>query len=335
MRRILLLSALLALPLADARAAAARSGALYPAASAAWTGAIGSGLTTPDGAAIPLAPVIAQLETGLKIDHDAYANLPAHERKAALELAVDAAQAELTQKAYELSSQARALAAPDRTLDKEGRAELYHVVAQLDEMRANYGPLVGESEREAVASAYGQAAARAWHIRNELLGRVEGMGAALSGAGRDEPAAAPPPQGSHHAVKLLARMRATKFGWGVDDIDALLTGFGFERRNGGKHRVYVHPEYRQLRRTVKHQRDLPPAAVQDAVDVILELGRLRDAAAAPRAAAAPEDLPADFKLDDLAVLAEHGEKKTARDLARLAPADPRREPQPKAEPPTP
>lgn len=383
MRRIPLLAALLfALSTATALAAAVHTGPLYPAAPAAWTGAIGAAMTAPAGSAVlphslmPLsapgleaggrfAPVVAQLEGALNITPAAFAALPVAQRQAALEMAVEAAQVELTQKAYELSNQAKALSAPDRALDKEGRAELYRVVSQLDEMSRRYGPLLGESERESVSLAYGQAARRAWDIRNGLLGvKLKDMGAALAGAGRDMPAALP--AGTPHAVKLLERMRATKSGWGADDMDALLTGFGFERREGGKHIVYVHPEFPELRQTVSRQRDLPPGYAQSAIKSIEKLGRL-SAGAAPASAAAHAALPADFKLDDLAVLAAQEEQpepaaapppvekpvraaapttaekprpaaaapahRTVRDLAKLSPAQPRAEPEPKAEPP--
>lgn len=368
---------LVSLAAATAPAAAVRTGPLYPEAPAAWAGAIGAAVTATAGAAVlsvslmPLsapgpeasgrfAPVVAQLEGSLNISPADFAALPVEQRRTALEMAVEAAQVELTQKAYELSSQAEALSSPDKTLDKEGRAELHRVVSQLAEMRARYGPFLGESERESISAAYGRAASRAWKIRNGLLGeRIKDLGSALSGAGRDEPAA--PPDASPHAVKLLERMRLTKYGWGADDMDALLTGFGFERREGGKHIVYAHPEFPELRQTVSRQRNLPPGYAQSTVKIIEHLSRQRAGADASVSGGDISELPADFKLDDLAVLAADKpdpiaaapppappvraapraaakpepapERLTTRDLARLAPSEPRAEPEPKAEPP--
>ncbi len=45
------------------------------------------------------------------------------------------------------------------------------------------------------------------------------------------------------AEKLLARMRQTKEGWGQDDLHTLYLGFGFNFREGAKHRVYIHSRY--------------------------------------------------------------------------------------------
>lgn len=370
MRRAPLLAGLLvALSATAALAATVRTGSIYPVAPAAWSGAIGAAIAAPAGSAtlppslLPLsapareagarfAPVVAQLEGALNISPAAFAALPADQRRSALEMAVEAAQVELTQKVYELSAQAQALSSPERTLDKEGRAELFRVVSQLDEIRTHYGPLLGEAERTTTATAYAQAATRAWKVRNDLLGtQMHGLGAALSGAGRDMPVVHA--EGSPSAVKLLERMRATKSGWGADDMDALLTGFGFERREGGKHIIYVHPRFPQLRQTVSRQRDLPPGYAQSAIKSIEELGRLSAAAGLPASSAQRADLPTDFNLDDLAVLTARedeparpaaraspapsrtpvAEHRTIQDLSRLSPAEPRPAPEPKAEPP--
>lgn len=341
--------------MATARAATVHTDPLYPTAPTAWTGAISAAMTVPAGsAALPhslmplsapaieaggrLAPVVAQLQGTLGLSPAAFAALPAKQRQAALELAVDAAQVELTQQAYELSAQARTLSSQDRILDKDGRAELYRIVSRLDEMGARYGQFLGESERESISAAFGQAARRAWKIRSDLLGvKMKEMGAALSKADRDIPG--PLPEGSLSAVKLLQRMRSTKSGWGAEDMDALLTGFGFERREGGKHIVYVHPEFPQLRETVSRQRDLPPGYAQSAIKSIEQLGRLR-AAEASRPGTGHAALPVDFKLEDLAVLAAHEERaefaptpSQAKDQVRLAPYRPHDAPEPKEVPP--
>jgi hypothetical protein len=318
---------------------------LYPAAPAAWAGAIGAELAAAPGQAAltpalaalaapsvapaaAYAPVVAQLKGALGLTPAVFAALPGTERRASLELAADSAREELAKKTYQLEGEAHALAAPGRTLDKAGRAELYAVVARLDEVRTRYGAYLDEGSRRGVESAYALAAGRAWRIRGEILkGSIRGPAADFAAAAgpsaasaRAPPAALPP--GSPAAVKLLERMRATKSGWGADDIDALLTGFGFVRREGGKHVIYTSPDFPQLHETVSRQRDLPPGYVQTAIRDVEELGRLRAGArpAAPAdAAAAP---PAEIRLADLAVLLpapETGKQRAAPKAAASRP----------------
>jgi hypothetical protein len=73
--------------------------------------------------------------------------------------------------------------------------------------------------------------------------------------------------------KLLARMRASKAGWGWNDLDQLYAGFGFVTREGGKHTVYIHEEQRDLRATVARHRSLPVGYIQTAIRLIDELQR--------------------------------------------------------------
>ena len=75
------------------------------------------------------------------------------------------------------------------------------------------------------------------------------------------------------AQKLFERMQRTKLGWGEADFDSLYRGFGFEAREGGSHRVYVHSQFRDIRATVSRHRSLPPGYAQDAVSNIRELQR--------------------------------------------------------------
>jgi len=63
-------------------------------------------------------------------------------------------------------------------------------------------------------------------------------------------------------------MRRTKHGWGCNDLHTLYLGFGFSHREGGKHRVYIHREYTELRATVARQNQLPAAYVRHAVALI-------------------------------------------------------------------
>ena len=59
-------------------------------------------------------------------------------------------------------------------------------------------------------------------------------------------------------AKLLEQMRRTRSGWGQDDFDRLYRSFGFRdiTRPRAPHRVYVHPEWTDLRATVGRHRAL-------------------------------------------------------------------------------
>jgi hypothetical protein len=353
-RPLALLAALLfALP-PGARAAVVEVAPMFPAASAPWAGAIGGALTASAmplaPALVPLAsspapaaayaPLVAQLEGSLHLTPAELKAMPPADARTALELAAEAAHEDLAQRTYELSAQARALSAPGRAMDRRSRAELYRVVARLDELRGRYGPYLGDAERAEVQRAWTEASGRAWQVRTELLGeRGRSLTESFAGAGRDMPAAAQAaaeaslPPGSPGAVKLLERMRASKHGWGADDLDTLLTGFGFERRDGGKHRIYTHPDYPQLHETVSHQRDLPPGYVQTAIKDIEELGRLRAAAAGSAAGAPAADAPpAEIRLADLAVLVAPPKERKAPKAPKIAQAPARAPPKAEAKP---
>lgn len=379
-RTPILAALLLALWPVGLRAAAVRSAPLYPAAAAPWSAAIGGALQMSPGASplapalMPLtapalipgsgyAPVVAQLESALKLTPAAFAALPEDERRVTLELAVEAAQSDLTQKVYELAAQAKSLSAPDKGLDKGGRAELYRVVAQLDELRTRYGPLMTPQEVETVSDSYGRAAGRAWSIRAALLGQnAKALGAALAGAGRDSPAAvaaAPMPPASGGARALADDMRNNAVGWRLNDLDRLLIGYGFTLNQGGKHRKYEYPGLKP--EIVPRHTAVDPNYIKSALAAIdvIEARRARASAPAPSAAerAAP---PAQINLDDLAILLAEEPKKpehapakaapapatkgtpvaaapsrTLADAARLQPAAPRPEPEAKPEPPAP
>ena len=78
------------------------------------------------------------------------------------------------------------------------------------------------------------------------------------------------------AQKLFERMTRSKSGWKARDLEALYLGFGFQKREGGKHVVYSHPEFPQLRATVTRARNLPRGYVQTALSLINELRRLKE-----------------------------------------------------------
>jgi hypothetical protein len=342
-RTALLLAALLvALAPAVPRAAAVRTAPLYPAMAAPWSGAIGGALRTAGGALpltpilLPLAspaltpdtgyaPIAAQLQDALKLTPTAFAALPAAEQRASLELAVEAAHEDLTQKVYELAGKAEALSSPDKALDKDGRAELYRVVAQLDEMRTRYGPLLTPEETASVSDSFGRAAGRAMEIRAALLGKsMKDMGAALAGAGRDAPAAAASapvpalPPASSGARALAESMRNNAVGWKLKDLDHLLKGYGFTLKEGGSHRKYEYPGLKP--EIVPRHTEVYPNYIRSALAAIDRIESRRAPAAAPAAERAAA--PASIDLDELAVLLTDG-KKPAPKREQALPAGPK------------
>lgn len=67
---------------------------------------------------------------------------------------------------------------------------------------------------------------------------------------------------------LLDRMRRSKTGWRFDDLERLYVGFGFHYVEGGKHRLYIHPQHQELRATVTRANALPIGYVVSAVRLI-------------------------------------------------------------------
>jgi hypothetical protein len=59
-------------------------------------------------------------------------------------------------------------------------------------------------------------------------------------------------------MELLEQMRRRRSGWGEEDFDRLYRRFGFREitRPRAPHRVYVHPEFPDLRATVGRHRSL-------------------------------------------------------------------------------
>ena len=73
---------------------------------------------------------------------------------------------------------------------------------------------------------------------------------------------------------LLKRMRRSKAGWTYVDLDNLYRGLGFKVREGGKHRVYIHPRFPQLRATVTRSRSLAKGYIEHALDLANRLSEL-------------------------------------------------------------
>ena len=71
--------------------------------------------------------------------------------------------------------------------------------------------------------------------------------------------------------KLLEKMRRSKAGWTCDDLDELYISHGFEMREGGKHRIYIHPKFSELRATVTRSRSLPIGYITTAIKLIDKL----------------------------------------------------------------
>lgn len=70
---------------------------------------------------------------------------------------------------------------------------------------------------------------------------------------------------------IFEGMKRTKSGWGEDDLHTLYTGYGFTCREGKKHRLYVHPTYKDLRATVGRHKELATGYAQHAVKTIGKL----------------------------------------------------------------
>lgn len=76
------------------------------------------------------------------------------------------------------------------------------------------------------------------------------------------------------ANKLLEKMRNSKVGWNTDDLHALYVGYGFDFRQGGKHTIYIHPKFRELRATVARHNVLAIGYIQHAISLIDKLKEL-------------------------------------------------------------
>ena len=76
------------------------------------------------------------------------------------------------------------------------------------------------------------------------------------------------------AEDLLDRMRRSKAGWTYADLDNLYRGLGFKVREGGKHRIYIHPRFSQLRATVTRSRSLAKGYIKHALDLADRLSEM-------------------------------------------------------------
>jgi hypothetical protein len=71
-------------------------------------------------------------------------------------------------------------------------------------------------------------------------------------------------------MELLEQMRRRRSGWGEEDFDRLYRRFGFREitRSRAPHRVYVHPEFPDLRATVGRHRSLAKGYATTAVRLV-------------------------------------------------------------------
>lgn len=292
-------------------------GPLYSPVAPAWTGALGAALRSPGltasltpglaslDAATPAglrsaAPLVAQLQTALGYTPAAFAALSHQDRESSVLLAAEAAREDVRMKVYELGERARAFSRQDN-LDREARAELYGLVAHLGELRDHYRAFLDDKELAHLETGYSVAAGKAWSVRQSLLGE---NAAAFSRAAAPVAPRAPPYRlkPSPTAVALRADMANTKSGWGQNDLRTLYLGYGFEEREGGKHRFYTHPAFPQLHDSVSRQNDLPPGYAHSALKLLDELDRLLAPSPASELPAPNDGPPVNLKLSDLAVL---------------------------------
>lgn len=76
--------------------------------------------------------------------------------------------------------------------------------------------------------------------------------------------------------KLLEKMRRSKTGWRFNDIESLYMSFGFEKYEGSKHAMFIHPDFPELRATVARHRSLPIGYIQFAIKLIDKLKELQE-----------------------------------------------------------
>lgn len=76
--------------------------------------------------------------------------------------------------------------------------------------------------------------------------------------------------------KLLEKMRRSKTGWKFNDLESLYIKFGFEKYEGGKHTMYIYPNFPELRATVTRHKSLAIGYIQHAIKLIDRLKELKE-----------------------------------------------------------
>ena len=72
----------------------------------------------------------------------------------------------------------------------------------------------------------------------------------------------------------MPRVDRSKAGWTFADLERLYVGLGFEIREGGKYRLYIHPKFPQLRATVTRSRSLAKGYIEHALDLAERLSKM-------------------------------------------------------------
>jgi len=78
---------------------------------------------------------------------------------------------------------------------------------------------------------------------------------------------------SSGAWKRLRKTRDSKAGWGPDHYEHMLTGFGFEYRDGAGHRIYWDPDDKENRVSIPRHGELKAYVAEQAVAAIERLLR--------------------------------------------------------------
>lgn len=69
-------------------------------------------------------------------------------------------------------------------------------------------------------------------------------------------------------------MERSKTGWRFTDLEKVYIGLGFKVREGGKHRLYIHPVFPELRATVARSRTLAIGYVEHALSLARRLKQM-------------------------------------------------------------
>ncbi len=73
------------------------------------------------------------------------------------------------------------------------------------------------------------------------------------------------------AEKLRKRMQGSKDGWTANQLRRLYLGYGFQLREGSKHRVFSHPTYPYLRATTIRDGVVAVGYIETALELLEKL----------------------------------------------------------------
>jgi len=75
--------------------------------------------------------------------------------------------------------------------------------------------------------------------------------------------------------KLLEKMRRSKAGWKHRDLESLYLSFGFEKKEGRGHTLYLHPKFPELMATVTRHKTLAKGYIDFAIKLIDKLEKIK------------------------------------------------------------